>query len=101
MVRPRSEMLFKEACRYLVGGVNSPVRAFKSVGGAPVFVESGKGSRLKDADGQSYIDYCLSWGPLILGHAHPAVTAAACAAAKKGASFGASTEQELILAKEI
>jgi glutamate-1-semialdehyde 2,1-aminomutase len=64
-------------------------------------MESGRGTFLRDVDGQSYIDYCLSWGPLILGHAHPAVTAAACAATKKGASFGASTEQEFLLAKEI
>jgi glutamate-1-semialdehyde 2,1-aminomutase len=78
----RSEELFREAARYLVGGVNSPVRAFKSVGGHPLFIESGKGCRIKDTDGSSYLDYCLSWGPLILGHAHHSVIAAACAAAK-------------------
>src|SRR2546421_6918952 len=89
--RPRSEKLFREASRYLVGGVNSPVRAFKSVGGTPVFIASGNGSHIKDVDGRGYIDYCLSWGPLILGHAHTAVAAAACAASKKGARFGAST----------
>lgn len=97
----RSKKLFQEASRYLVGGVNSPVRAFNSVGGTPVFIRSGKGAFLEDVDGQRYVDYCLSWGPLILGHAHPEVTAAACAAAKKGASFGASTEGEVLLAKEI
>ena len=99
--RPRSEKLFKEACRYLVGGVNSPVRAFKAVGGTPVFMRSGSGARLIDQDRRSYIDYCSSWGPLILGHAHPQVTAAACAAAKRGSSFGAGTEGEVLLAREI
>ena len=96
-----SSRLFKEACRVLVGGVNSPVRAFKSVGGSPVFMRSGRGSRIVDADGNAYIDYCLSWGPLILGHAHPQVTAAACAAARRGASFGAATESEVVLARAI
>ena len=75
----------------LVGGVNSPVRAFRSVGGTPVFMKSGKGAHVTDADGKTYIDYCLSWGPLILGHAHPAVLRAAIDTTKSGSSFGAST----------
>ncbi|HHG74795.1 MAG TPA: aminotransferase class III-fold pyridoxal phosphate-dependent enzyme, partial [Persephonella sp.] len=66
----RSKELFKEAQKYLVGGVNSPVRAFKALGMEPLFIEKGKGSRVWDADGNEFIDYVLSWGPLILGHAH-------------------------------
>ncbi|MBI5202151.1 MAG: glutamate-1-semialdehyde 2,1-aminomutase [Elusimicrobia bacterium] len=97
----KSKALFARAQRVLVGGVNSPVRAFRAVGGTPVFVGSGRGSRLVDADGKSYIDYCLSWGPLILGHAHPGVTRAASRAAARGASFGAPTEGEILLAEEI
>ncbi len=97
----RSKALFARAQRVLVGGVNSPVRAFRAVGGSPVFIASGKGARLVDADGKSYIDYCLSWGPLILGHAHAGVTRAATRAAAKGASFGAPTEGEVLLAEEI
>lgn len=96
-----SKTLFERAQRVLVGGVNSPVRAFRAVGGTPVFMASGKGARVTDVDGRRYIDYCGSWGPLILGHAHPAVTKAANRAAARGASFGAPTEGEILLAEEI
>ena len=97
----RSEKLFREAQRYLPGGVDSPVRAFKSVGGTPPFMVKGKGSRIYDADGNEYIDYVCSWGPLIMGHAHPQVVAALKEAAERGTSFGAPTELETILAKMI
>lgn len=80
------------------GGVNSPVRAFKAVGGSPLFIERAKGSRIFDVDGNSYIDYVLSWGPMILGHAHPRVISAIRAAAEKGTSFGAPTPSEVELA---
>lgn len=83
------------------GGVNSPVRAFKSVGGTPLYMTRGKGTRLYDADGNSYIDFCSSWGPLILGHAHTAVTAAIKEAANRGASFGACHPGEIELAQLI
>src|SRR5450759_3634128 len=72
----KSRRLFAEARRYIPGGVNSPVRAFKSVGGDPLFIARGKGSRVYDADGNSFIDYVASWGPLILGHADPDIVAA-------------------------
>ncbi|MDX9957704.1 MAG: glutamate-1-semialdehyde 2,1-aminomutase [Spirochaetia bacterium] len=94
----RNEALFQEASTCFPGGVNSPVRAFRSVGGNPRFMARGKGSRLSDVDGKEYIDYVLSWGPLILGHAHPKVVAAVAAAAAQGMSFGAPTEQENRLA---
>jgi glutamate-1-semialdehyde 2,1-aminomutase len=94
----RSRAVFEEAQRYLPGGVNSPVRSFRGVGGDPVVVASGGGSRLTDADGNQYIDYCGSWGPLILGHAHPAVVEAAQEAASKGLTYGAATEAEVDLA---
>ncbi len=97
----RSEKLFREAQRYLPGGVDSPVRAFKSVGGTPPFMVKGKGSRIYDADGNEYIDYVCSWGPLILGHSHPQVVEALKEAAERGTSFGAPTELETILAKMI
>jgi len=73
MKRQNSKNLFKRAKKYIPGGVNSPVRAFKSVGGEPFFIERGKGSRIFDVDGNEFIDYVCSWGPLILGHAHPEV----------------------------
>src|SRR5205814_1723792 len=79
-------------------GVNSPVRAFKSVGGTPVFVERAQGSRIWDADGKEYIDYVGSWGPMVLGHAHPEVIAAVQAVAERGLSFGAPTEAEYEIA---
>ncbi|MEE8425360.1 MAG: aminotransferase class III-fold pyridoxal phosphate-dependent enzyme, partial [Elusimicrobiota bacterium] len=97
----RSKSLFAASKKVLVGGVNSPVRAFKSVGGTPVFFRSGKGARITDVDGKSYVDYCLSWGPMILGHAHPEIEAAARKALKRGASFGAPTEAELRLGEAI
>jgi glutamate-1-semialdehyde 2,1-aminomutase len=95
----RSQLLFNEAQKYLPGGVNSPVRAFKSVGGTPPFIERASGSLLYDADGNRYIDYVCSWGPLILGHCHPRVVSAVIEAVENGMSFGAPTEAEVTLAK--
>ncbi len=95
----RSKKFFEEAVRVIPGGVNSPVRACKSVGADPVFFERGQGAYLFDADGRRYIDYVASWGPLILGHAHPEVVAAVKAAAEGGTSFGAPTWAEVELAK--
>ncbi|MBM4405435.1 MAG: glutamate-1-semialdehyde-2,1-aminomutase [Chloroflexi bacterium] len=95
----RSERLFQEAQRYLPGGVDSPVRAFRAVGGAPRFIARGRGAYLFDADGKRYVDYVGSWGPLILGHAHPKVVAALQKAARLGTSYGAPTELETTLAK--
>jgi glutamate-1-semialdehyde 2,1-aminomutase len=95
----RSETLFQEAQQYLVAGVNSPVRAFKSVGGNPLFAERGEGPYIYDADGNRYIDYVGSYGPLILGHNDPDVKAALIATLEKGTTFGASTEAEIALAK--
>ena len=97
----KSEQLWQEANNVLVGGVNSPVRAFKGVGGDPFFVTSGKGSKITDADGNEIIDYVLSWGPLVLGHAHPQVVEAVQAALAKGASFGIPTEAEIRLAEKV
>jgi len=96
-----SEQLFERAQQVIPGGVNSPVRSFNSVGGTPVFIERGKGSRIYSADGNEYIDFCCSWGPLILGHAHAAVVDAIRTAAEKGASFGANTGAEVELAELI
>jgi glutamate-1-semialdehyde 2,1-aminomutase len=93
--------LFDEARRYIAGGVNSPVRAFRAVGGEPVFFTRGDGPWLFDHAGRRYIDYVGSWGPLILGHAHPAVVAAVKSAAERGLSFGAPTEIETELARKI
>jgi glutamate-1-semialdehyde 2,1-aminomutase len=90
---------FERAKRVIPGGVNSPVRAFRSVGGSPVFVREGSGATFTDVDGNTYIDYVMSWGPLILGHANPAVIAAVGAAAAQGTSFGAPTEAESELAE--
>jgi len=95
----RSAELFDRAKGVLPGGVNSPVRAFRAVGGTPFFVASAKGSRLTDVDGRSYIDYVGSWGPLILGHAHPAVLEAIRSAAAQGWSYGAPCEAEVDLAE--
>ena len=97
----RSQDLFAEAQRYLPGGVDSPVRAFKAVGGNPLFIKRGLGSRLFDEDGNEFIDYVCSWGPMILGHAHPLVVAALQEAIEHGTSFGAPTELETVLAKLI
>ena len=97
----RSETLFRDAKKYIPGGVNSPVRAFTRVGGQPKFFKSGKGALLTDEDGKQYIDYIGSWGPMIVGHAHPTVTARVCAALEQGLSFGAPTEIETTVAKKI
>ncbi|QDS35135.1 glutamate-1-semialdehyde 2,1-aminomutase [Brevibacillus brevis] len=99
MNREKSTQLFAEAQHYIPGGVNSPVRAFKSVGGNPVYIAKGEGSHIFDVDGNSYIDYIGSWGPLILGHAHPRVLAAITEVAALGTSFGAPTERETEMAK--
>jgi len=94
----KSKALFDDARRVLPGGVDSPVRAFKAVGGQPLFIERGEGAYLIDADGNRYVDYVLSWGPLILGHAHPRVVSALSEAAARGTSFGAPSELETRLA---
>ena len=89
-----SAELFEEAKRRFPGGVNSPVRAFGAVGGTPLFVDRGEGAHIWDADGQRYIDFCCSWGPLILGHAHPVVQDRILRAVKDGTSFGTPTRLE-------
>jgi glutamate-1-semialdehyde 2,1-aminomutase len=99
--RPISEALFAQACRLFPGGVNSPVRAFKAVGGSPVFVHSGSGAHIQDVDGNRYLDFLGSWGPLIFGHADPDIVSAILAAASSGTSFGASTAREIDLAERI
>ena len=99
MRNPRSAALFERARRVIPGGVNSPVRAFGSVGGTPPFLVEGRGSRVRDADGNEYVDYVGSWGPLVLGHADPGVLAAVRAAMERGTSFGAPTELEVELAE--
>lgn len=96
-----SAALFDEAKKYIPGGVNSPVRSFKNVGGTPPFITRGSGSKVYDADGNEYIDYILSYGPLILGHASPVVTDAVKAAAERGTSFGMPTEAEVRLAEKV
>jgi glutamate-1-semialdehyde 2,1-aminomutase len=96
--RRRSKEIFEKAEKVLVGGVNSPVRAFRSVGGEPLIIEKGSGQFLYDADGNQLLDYVCSWGAMLLGHAHPAVTAAIAAQAARGTSFGVTTELELELA---
>ena len=100
-MRSRSEQLFAEALRYIPGGVNSPVRAFRAVGGQPFFVDRARGSRIWDVDGKEYLDYVLTWGPAILGHAHPGIIAAVKAAADHGTSFGIPNPFEVTLAKLI
>lgn len=97
----RSKKFYKEALSYFPGGVNSPVRAFGSVGGTPLFIRKGLGARIQDEDGNSYLDYVMSWGALILGHAAPAVVKAVEGAVKDGSSFGAPTKAETELAKMI
>ncbi len=97
----QSEQLFAQAKTLIPGGVNSPVRAFRSVGGTPRFIERGEGALLYDADGNCYIDYVLSWGPLILGHAHPEIVAAISTQAARGTTFGAPTALESDLAQLI
>lgn len=97
----KSIKLFNRARRVIPGGVNSPVRAFRSVGGEPIFIDRADGSTIRDVDGREYIDYVASWGPLILGHAHPAVVKALRKAAKRGTSYGAPTKGEVKLAELI
>src|SRR3990172_3912188 len=94
----RSQQLFAEAQQLFPGGVNSPVRAFRAVGGQPLFIDRGEGAYLYDVDGNRFVDYVLSWGPLILGHAHPVVVAAISETALRGTSFGAPSNLEIKLA---
>ncbi len=96
-----STELYHQAQRYIPGGVNSPVRAFRGVGGEPIFMQSAAGSRITDADGHEYIDYVGSWGPMIAGHSHPAVLKAVTTVATKGLSFGAPIAAEIVLAAKI
>jgi len=97
----QSKKLFYKACEVMPGGVNSPVRAFKSVGCNPLFVKKGNGSKIWDADGNEYIDYVASWGPLIFGHAHPQIVEALKRQVELGTSYGASTELEIELAEQV
>lgn len=97
----QNDSLFERAQRVIPGGVNSPVRAFRAVGGTPRFIARGEGAYIVDADGKRYIDYIGSWGPMILGHGHPAVIEAVQRAVMEGLSFGAPTEREIELAEEI
>ena len=97
----QSEKLFYKACEVMPGGVNSPVRAFKSVGCNPLFIKKGNGSKIWDADGNEYIDYVASWGPLIFGHAHPQIVEALKRQVELGTSYGASTELEIELAEQV
>ena len=99
MLYQRSSVLFNEAKKYIPGGVNSPVRAFKSVGGSPIFASKANGAYVFDEDGNKYVDYISSWGPMILGHAHPKVVRAISETAKNGTSFGMPTTLETDLAK--
>ncbi len=101
METSRSKQLFAQAQQLLPGGVNSPVRAYKGVGGSPLFIAKAKGSRIWDADGNAFLDYVLSWGPMILGHAHPQVVKALKSAVERGTSYGAPTKLEVDLAKLI
>lgn len=95
----RSDALYRKAVGLMPGGVNSPVRAFKAVGGSPIFIKRAKGSRIYDEDGNEYLDYVLSWGPMILGHAHKSVVTALKKAVEKGTSYGAPTALEIELAE--
>jgi glutamate-1-semialdehyde 2,1-aminomutase len=101
MTRVNSERIFSRAQKVIPGGVNSPVRAFRSVGGSPPFIARGEGSRIFDVDGNQYIDYVGSWGPLLLGHRHPAILEALREALECGTSFGAPTEREVEMAEAI
>ena len=98
---PRSRELYRRAVQFLPGGVNSPVRAFRAVGAEPLFLESGVGPLVRDADGNQYVDYIGSWGPLLFGHAHPRVVEAVRRVAQRGTSFGASTELEVEFAARL
>src|SRR5215813_4522628 len=97
----RSRSLFEQARRLIPGGVNSPVRAFQAVGGQPLFFARGKGALLFDVDGNEYIDYVCSWGPLILGHAHPEIVREIQEGASEGTSFGAPNPHEVELAGRV
>src|SRR6266481_9791001 len=99
--RVKSDVLFAEALQFIPGGVNSPVRAFRAVGGEPFFVQRAKGARIWDVDGNEYIDYVGTWGPAILGHAHPKIISAVKAAADHGTSFGIPNPLEVTMAKLI
>src|ERR1700683_744728 len=101
MQRTKSTIAYAKACMLIPGGVNSPARAFGGVGGQPIFIAKGEGPYLIDVDGNRYLDYCGSWGPLILGHAHPRVVQAVTEAMTRGATFGAPTELETQLAELI
>src|SRR5688572_30907129 len=100
-MQTNSERLFATATDLIPGGVNSPVRAFRGVGGSPRFIQSAHGATITDVDGKTYIDYVGSWGPMILGHADEEVVAAVQEVAAKGTSFGAPTELEVELAQEV
>ena len=97
----RSSQLYEWACGVMPGGVNSPVRAMRAIGRDPIFIASGRGATITDVDGNDYVDWVCSWGPLVLGHAHPEVVAAVTAAAAKGTTFGAPTPDEVRLAEEV
>ena len=101
MKTSQSRQMFNQAKRYIPGGVNSPVRAFKSVGGTPLFIRRAKGAHIYDVDGHGFLDYVQSWGPMILGHAHPVVVKAIQQAASEGTSYGAPTEKETHLARMV
>ena len=101
MKRNLSKKLYEEACECMPGGVNSPVRSGRAVGVSPIFIEAASGCRLIDADGNEYIDYVGSWGPMIVGHAHPTVVTAVQTAAVKGTSYGAPTQLEVKMARRV
>lgn len=101
MAKGLGKKLFEEAKRYIPGGVNSPVRAFNTVGGTPPFIKKGKGAKIWDEEGKDYLDYCMSWGALILGHSHPEVVKKVKERVERGTSFGTPTKLETELAKEI
>src|SRR5499425_3715540 len=97
----RSRQLYQRACRVIPGGVSSPVRAFRAVGGTPLFIARGAGAQVFDADGRGYLDFVGSWGPLIAGHAHPAVVAAVTEALAHGTTYGAPCAAEVELAERV
>src|ERR1700741_2147271 len=99
--RPRSAELYERACQVIPGGVSSPVRAFRAVGGTPLFIARAAGARGIDADGREYLDFVGSWGPLIAGHAHPAVVAAVSEALARGTTYGAPCSGEVELAERV
>jgi len=98
---PKSHEAFQRACKVIPGGVNSPARAFGAVGGEPPFMAMADGAYLFDIDGHKYIDYIGSWGPMILGHAHPEVRSAVVSALELGSSFGAPTTRETVIAETV